>query len=248
MGDLAGVVDHVAGDHRLLASGGDVNAHMTRRVARGGLEPNLVVDAVVLGHQHRLACIEDGLDRVLDDWPVLLLLDAPVVPLRLGKEVVGVLEGGHPAVIDQARVPAHVIDVQVGAHHLVHPLKGEAGGGEVVEKTPLHPVPSRIGALLAVADAGVHHQGFATRLNNQRVNAQHQPLPIIDEWLDPRQPVHLLRGRLRQQVRPQRGGGQLHDLGDLHIANPPLQHATLHRPAPSVSAAEALQTTGVKPS
>src|SRR5690242_5602919 len=46
MGDLDRMVDHVTRNHRVLAAGRDTHAGVTRRMTRGGLEPNFAGEPV----------------------------------------------------------------------------------------------------------------------------------------------------------------------------------------------------------
>jgi hypothetical protein len=57
--------------------------------------------------------------------------------LSRAEQVTRAGERRRPAAVDQVRVPADVIDVQVGAHDRVDALRGETSGGEVREERPM---------------------------------------------------------------------------------------------------------------
>ena len=134
MRELEGVVCHVPGDDRPLPGRFDDDADMAGGVAWRRFEPDLLIDAVVGGHEVAEASIHHRLHRVFEHGAIVLRLGAPVVELVLHEQVTGVAEGGHPLAVDKARVPADVIHMQVGASHGVDRLGGESGGSEVVEE------------------------------------------------------------------------------------------------------------------
>jgi hypothetical protein len=107
---------------------------------------------------------------------ILLLLLGPVRQFTLGEHILGLREGGNPAAILQARVPSHVIDVQMRAHDVVDVIQGEAGGRQAlfiavaVQHVPHRALRSR----LVIADAGIDHDGVLGRLHNVALNAQHE--------------------------------------------------------------------------
>src|SRR5262249_40783623 len=57
----------------------------------------------------------------------------PGAVFALVKDVFRLREGRHPAPVAQLRVPAGMVDVQVGAEHVVDVLEPQAGGVEAVE-------------------------------------------------------------------------------------------------------------------
>ncbi len=80
-------------------------------------------------------------------------------------QVAGIRKGRDPTAIDQHRVPADVIDVEMRADHRVDRLARMAGGGEIREKPRLELVPGRYPpVLLVVAETGIDDYAAAPRL------------------------------------------------------------------------------------
>ncbi len=176
LGHLDHTVHEVAGEHGLARLGGQAHAGVPRRVAMGRLEAEMLVHLVGLVHEHRPARLHHrrhAVGEAARGVAAFLLLALPELELRAHHDVLGLREGGHPLAIDQARVPAHVVHVQMRAEHVVHLLRRHAGGAEIVEIGALTPVPGRhLVALLVIADAGVddhrmlrglHHVGLDAR-------------------------------------------------------------------------------------
>ena len=229
MGDLARVVDHVAGDDRLFAPGRHMHAHVARRVSRRGQQRHVLVDLPSAGNQVRKARVEDRLHGIFDHRAsVVGGLLAPVFPLRFGVEVAGGGEGGLPAAIDQARVPADVVHVHVRAEHRVHAVRVEAGRLEVVQEARLHAVPARIAAHFAVADASVDDDGAALGLHDQAVERHQQPA-VAHEGAQPVDGGDVLRIGLGQDVVADARGLELHHPRDAHVADQPTQWLGLGR-------------------
>jgi hypothetical protein len=114
----AGVVSHVAGDHRPLAVGLDHHAGVARGVADGRREADLWRDHVIQRHPLDEAGVEDRLDTIAELRLLLrVLAGLPEVVLVPTDELPRLWEGRHAPAILEHRVPAHVVDVQVRAHH-----------------------------------------------------------------------------------------------------------------------------------
>ena len=83
-----------------------------------------------------------------------------MVALGFRHNVAGVGEGGDPAAIEQLGVPADVIDMQMGAEHVVHIFRLHAGCGEALQIGGVEHVEAvRARAVFAVAAAGIDQDG-----------------------------------------------------------------------------------------
>src|SRR5262245_24457454 len=58
---------------------------------------------------------------------IVLLLLGPVRELAVGHDVFRLGEGRNPPPVLESRVPAHMIHVQVRAHHIVDVIDGKSG-------------------------------------------------------------------------------------------------------------------------
>ena len=158
----------------------------------------------------------------------------PVVVLGRAEQVLRVGECGHPfAVGVQAGVPAHMVHVQVGAHHMGDRLGREASGGHVVEERTLLAVPQRVGAFLVVADAGVHRDAMFACRDHAGMDALQQVAVVADEVrAQPRRSLSTgqhaaLADAVVEEARRGRRGG-LRDRRDGHVADlPALRLGTL---------------------
>ncbi|MGY4232323.1 hypothetical protein ACVIIW_001270 [Bradyrhizobium sp. USDA 4449] len=163
----------------------------------------MVADLVIIADQfmpvgvdHRQHAIDEGRDRRRR-----ILLE-PVVVFLLGEKVARPGEGWHPAAVLQPRVPAHVIDMQVRAHHEIDVINRDPGGIECAQicVVSLH-VPFRtIGSRLVVADAAVDQDGVMRRLHDIGLEAEHQDVLLIQRACLPH-PISVLGQHLGRQSR-----------------------------------------------
>src|SRR5439155_22280828 len=112
-GDLAGVVHEVYGDQRRLAPRGDSRADVTRGMAWGRDETDLVADPVIGLNKIDKAGIPDRCHRIREDRGdvLALMLLRPMYVFDLAHQVAGIRKGWDPPALDQHRIPADVIDV-----------------------------------------------------------------------------------------------------------------------------------------
>src|ERR1700722_9084712 len=100
-----------------------VYTHPWRFKGRLNREPDLRRDHVVQLYQLGEAGVEDRLDAIAEHRLLLLVvMDAPEVVLASPDEVARLREGWRPLAVLEHRVPADVVDVQVGAHNGVDSL------------------------------------------------------------------------------------------------------------------------------
>ena len=234
VGHLAGMVAHVAGDHRGLAFRLDHHADVAGRMARRGDQPDLRADAVIEIDHLGQARIEDRLDRVGQDRLLLLVaLGAPVVELGPAEQVAGVREGRDPLAVLKHGVPTDVVDVKMGADHGVDAFARPAGVGQMLQEGCRERVAAQQAARLVVADARVDHQPQAGRLDQQGVDGEQELVLLIDEvGIEPgRAPQGLGRGEGQEGALRIVGDRHHHldNAGDLHRAHLPRQHRILAR-------------------
>src|SRR6516164_10096187 len=173
-------MDHVAGDQGVGAGTADQNRVVVDGVAGGGNE------------LHRLAERKIALDDLLapggdnrqyrvgdpgNARRVFLLLLRPECELAVGHDVFSLRESRYPATVLEPRVPAHMVDVQMRAHHVVDVVYRDAGGREAfLEAVALEHVPERPRRTrLVVADARIDQDGVLRRPYDKALYAQHQP-------------------------------------------------------------------------
>ncbi len=151
-------MESVAGQHRLLPVRAQAHRHMARRMARRRLEPDLVVQREIRVHQPRLPGLDDRRDALRPGGGAgglhIGLVDR-------GHQVGGVREGRNPAPVEQLRVPAHMVAVQMGAEHVVHALGRHAGRRHPRQPGAVgaHVPAGDRGIGLVAAHAGVDHDG-----------------------------------------------------------------------------------------
>src|SRR5262245_20083503 len=165
---------------------------------------------------------------VHDARHALVILRRPVLPLRADEDVPGAREGRPPTPAVLPRVPADVIDVQVGADDQIHRLGRHAGRSKVVEERRLQHVKRRSSAaILPVADAGVDEDREARTTHDERVHALEKATLLVDEV--GREPgamlLERLRGRVGQEPGRARRAGSFDDARDGKAAEREGDHA-----------------------
>src|SRR5690348_9043625 len=101
---------------------------MARRVARSGLEANLIRDARIAFDQVRQPGLEYRAYRVVEQLArVGLARLPPVIPFLAPDEIARTRKRRRPFAIDQHRVPSDMVYVQMGTEHAVNRVAREAG-------------------------------------------------------------------------------------------------------------------------
>ena len=205
-----------------------------RGVADRRHEGDLVADPVIGLDQIDQPGIVHRFHRVGEDrrHVVALVLAPPMIELDPPHQVPRPRKSRQPFPVDQHRVPADMIDMEVRAQHRVDRLARIAGGGEVGEERALQIVPRRDAtALLVVAEAGIDDDSALRRFDDQRMDAHLQPAALVGEMrLQPADRQDLLIGRLRQDEAAAAGDLELDELGHGDLADPPF----LHRAVPAI--------------
>src|SRR5262249_46548148 len=152
----------------------------------------------------------------------------PVPQLAPADQVARVGEGRDPAAVEQARIPADVIDVQVGAEHEVDRLRPDAGLRETFEE-PAPVAAGKVrneGPLLALTDAGIDQDRSARCMEHEGLDGedQHAAFQIrvvglyfycVHGFPEPKSfPYNSAR-----QIHPLRGGGPWNDVSGSGLMN-----------------------------
>ena len=125
LGDLCWMVYHVAGDNGLNALRAEVHTTMARRMPRRRFEPYTIVDDVVSPDHHRQSCLHNRRDAIVHHRGLILVFGVlPELPLLVMEQVPGVWKCRHPPAVFQTGIPAHMVDMHVGAEHIVHLVQG----------------------------------------------------------------------------------------------------------------------------
>ena len=96
----------------------------------------------------------------------------PMVVFAPGHHVFGVGEGGDPAAVNEARVPADMVPVQMGAHDKIDLFRLDPDPREVVGERGAHAVELRPRRpLLVVADAGIDEDRMAAGAHHKTVES-----------------------------------------------------------------------------
>jgi hypothetical protein len=224
-GYLAGMVHEIAGDQRLLALRGNPDADVARRMAQCRNEADLVTDPVTGLDEIDEPGIPNRVHRVGKHrrHVLALVLSHPMSVLDAGHQITRLREGRDPTIRDQHRVPADVVDMKMRANDRVDRLALIAGRRQIRQETRLQLVPGRYAAvLLVVAEAGVDDDAPARRFDDQSMNAQFEPAPLIRKiGVQPANRQYCFGGCLGQDEPAAAGHLQLDDLGDRHRADPP---------------------------
>ena len=88
----------------------------------------MIVEGMIAADQLRPICRDDRQNTV-DHVPyrILRVSFRPVGEFAIGEHIAGVRECWHPTSVVQPRVPSDVVGVQMGTHHLIDILDGNAG-------------------------------------------------------------------------------------------------------------------------
>lgn len=104
------------------------------------------------------------------------------------------------------------------------PSVSKPASAKIGEEGRLHPVPARIVAFLAVANAGIDDDRLPAGLDHEAVEREHEALVLFDEGADPVDGADVLGIGLRQDIVADARGSEFHNPGDGDVANLPAQH------------------------
>src|SRR5262245_32402956 len=103
-----------------------------------------------------------------------IALRHPIGKLAATEQIARVGKGRLPAAIVLPRIPADVIDMQMGAEHQVDFGRIDAGLPQPIEKTTRAPLMPgwNFGNVLVIADATVDQQGFSARSKDEALDGE----------------------------------------------------------------------------
>ena len=200
---------------------------MAGRVAGGRLQGDGVVQREIVVDQQGLPGGDHGFAIVAPDIARRLrAARRRLLPRRvfaLVEDVFRLREGRHPAAVHQARVPAAMVDMQVGAEDVVDILEAQPLGGEAVQPGLLRKIHRRRVALV-LAGAGIDQDGVLRRAHHEGlVGDDHPPGRRVEHHRVQRcqvlRPDRLVIGR-EHLGRPAPGAVALDDAGDADVADP----------------------------
>ena len=190
------VVHQVAGDDRFLALRGNPHVDVAGRMAVARLAPDppivsggdLMVRLDKVGHARGDDRI-DAFDHVVGVVVAVVADLLPRLELGLAEQVAGVGEGR--PVLSGLRVlvgvPADVVEVQVGAHHGVDFLAGNAEALQILQEAHVQVAENNVLALTPGTDAAVDDDRAARSLDHEALEVH--PLPAIGRGVVRVQPV-----------------------------------------------------------
>ena len=150
------------------------------RVAGRALEPQPVLERVVIVDEHRLSGVHHRQHAVLEGEPMGRVFAVPMHPLPMrklaaGHDIARIGKGRDPAPIFEPGVPADMVPVQVGAHHIVDTLDTDAGAGEIGDIGAAQPMELRPGrTLLIIAEARIDQDRMVPGLDDKTVEAEEE--------------------------------------------------------------------------
>jgi hypothetical protein len=112
---------------------------------------------------------------------------SPVFEVEPRHEIAGAGERGHPVAVDQLRVPADVIDVEVRADHIVDFIGREIERGQMCDERRVEVVEvgHRRTEVLAVTDARVDDDAQAVDRDEQGLHDHPESAVVGEIWLQP---------------------------------------------------------------
>ena len=138
--NLQRVMDRVAGEHRPAGGIGQPHRHMAVSMSRRRFDRHRVIDCMIAIDQHHLPRLDDrqnavaigaatlqiGLSRGIASGVADLVLDAR-------EQIACVRKCGHPAPVNEFRIPADVIGMKVRAQHDVDLFRRDTGQTKAIE-------------------------------------------------------------------------------------------------------------------
>ncbi len=170
---------HVPCNDGFLALRADVHADVSGRVAGSWNEGHLIGNVEVRADELHQARGDDRIERVLEMPQVVIAAGAlqvlPVIPLLAAEVVARLRESGNPLAVDQLRVPADMIEVQMRAQHAADGFRGKARSGEVLQEARLQVAEDIVLALPVRPDAGIDHDAPAPGAQHERLEGDEHP-------------------------------------------------------------------------
>ncbi len=124
-------MNQVSRHHNLILLFSEAERHMPIGVTGGRQNPDMVAELKVIAHQISAAPLHDGQHAV-----PIRRVGVPAVGhdgtghLPFAEHIAGIREGWNPFTIDELRIPAHMVAMQVRAHHKVDICCRQPGRGQ----------------------------------------------------------------------------------------------------------------------
>ena len=204
-------------------------------VAGGQPQANAVLDFVAVFDALQQPGVDQGLDirvehtAVRTHVVVVVLGIGPVFQLLLVAEVARVRKSRLPAAVHHRGVPSAVVEVQVGAEHVVDVFRRGAGAPQPVQVRRVELAEG--GQFLAfvdivVADAGVDQDPVMAGADQPAMKTEHDPAGLRLELLR-RERVAMLVEQFRRHVRNEVGVAGVREdqlLDTVDLVGPQFQH------------------------
>ena len=130
-----------------------------------------VVERVIVIDQHRLACFDDRQTIVAENRArrigALGVFRLPHRVFPLVKHIFRIRECRHPAAVAQRRVPAGMVDMKMGAEHIVDLREPDAEREQLVAPALLARKIERRRMALVLTGTGVDQDGVARRADHE---------------------------------------------------------------------------------
>jgi hypothetical protein len=226
------MVHQIAGNHCALPLREDVDAAMTGRMPRRRRQRDGIVQRIVVVDQQRLAGFDDRQAvvaeyraRRIGAFGILLFPDRV---FAFVENVFRIRERRHPAAIAQRGVPAGMIDVKMGAEHIIDHLVADAEREQLVAPAFLAGKIERRRMALVLAGAGVDQDRVTWRPDHEGLigNDDHPQRRVEYLRLHPRQMMledSFVKGR-KEVLRPPPGPFPLDHGINGDVAYPELLH------------------------
>lgn len=221
----------IAGKHCSYALRSQSDGYVPRGVARRRLQPHFAIEFIIHIDKHS--------PTSLDDWQYIVLI-GPFVGIAGGRlcglelaprhDVAGVGECRHPTPVHQSCVPAAMVDMKMGAQHIVDLLGSNTcirqplQKGAVIAAMPMREVCAR----LVVANATVDQNGMAPGTNQKTLDGKNKPAGCRRYQSGPK-PMKMrfecFVGAVRESFRwGQQRVAHLQNSGDPDIPDSPIIH------------------------
>jgi hypothetical protein len=226
MRHLAGMMRHVAGQKPGFAVRCDENAHVAGTVTGRRDQRDFIGQTMVARDQLGFPGVRDGLYGIVEygDLVGLIAIIPPILVLGLAEHIARIGEGRRPLAVDQPRVPADMIDMQMRTQHGVDAVGRKSRGGQGFEERAFPVIPGRhIAAFLVIAEAGIDHDPARGRLHHQRMDRHFEAAFFGGEMRDqPRRfPDFLVAGQ-RQDETGAADRLEFDDFRDFDLADGPV--------------------------
>src|SRR5665213_3069057 len=105
---------------------------------------------------------------------ILQFLLAEMLKITSRKEVTRVCEGRNPLAVSEARIPADMVKMKMGAQHQINVIRGQAKPGQIGKEGSFYAVDFWDRAALVVAVARIDEHRESIELQDITVHAHHE--------------------------------------------------------------------------